>query len=109
MTARMLPTLIRALAGLALASSTGCGLLNDHQNRKIPQYGIVDPCLPRDGVHGQTVVAQFSEQAVRGLEDQPIGLGVLTRAGTAGLLDFCRFHEHPVYIALQSDSLRYAL
>jgi polysaccharide export outer membrane protein len=36
-----------ALAGLALCAP-GCGLTGRHQERKVPQYGIIDPTLPRE-------------------------------------------------------------
>lgn len=55
MPARTLPTHGRslvaapiALALLTAAGSAGCGLLDDHQNAKIPQYGYIDPNQPRE-------------------------------------------------------------
>ncbi len=54
MPARTLPTSGRSLvvAPIALAilaaGPFGCGLLDEHQNNKIPQYGYIDPNLPRE-------------------------------------------------------------
>lgn len=33
---------------LSLVVQAGCGLLGDHQSRKIPQYGVYDPSQPRE-------------------------------------------------------------
>lgn len=34
--------------GLGLLSAPGCKLLDRHAERKVPQYGVVDPTLPRE-------------------------------------------------------------
>lgn len=49
MSARTLPPSARLLlvAGLLLQTS-GCAGLKGHRDRKVPQYGVVDPSLPRE-------------------------------------------------------------
>ncbi len=52
MTSWTLPTpgraLILVVLLLSLAPLTGCGLLSEHQSRKIPQLGTYDPHQPRE-------------------------------------------------------------
>ena len=43
-----LPRLARIAASATLLLATGCGLLGSHKEGKIPEYGVVDPTLPRE-------------------------------------------------------------
>jgi polysaccharide export outer membrane protein len=49
MTARTLPASLRAGLGLILALGiVGCASFVKHKDRHVPQYGIIDPNLPRE-------------------------------------------------------------
>src|SRR5262249_17378535 len=78
--------------GVTPVGEVGCAQRLD---RRAHQVGLVsvaavggrtcDSCLSRHRVHREPVVAQLAKQAVRGLEYQTVGLGVLSRPWSASL------------------------
>lgn len=45
---RTLPAILTLTAALGLLAGAGCSSLNAHRERKIPQYGTIDPHQPRE-------------------------------------------------------------